>query len=126
MKILIVDDDPDVVEVVTLIFELQWEDASVVTAPDGIQGVDMAKDEAPEMVILDIGLPDIDGIDVCRRIREFSRVPIVMLTVRDTDESRANANQAGADKYLTKPFKASDLLGAVNEVLENRQTQTEE
>ncbi|MBI2855860.1 MAG: response regulator transcription factor [Chloroflexi bacterium] len=121
MKILVIDDDPDVVEVVSLTFEMRWPDAVTVSANDGSSGVDMVEIENPDIIILDIGLPDMDGFEVCREIRRFSDVPIVMLTVRDKEADVVKGLQLGADDYVTKPFKHIELLARVQAVLRRAQ-----
>jgi len=82
MKVLIVDDEPDVIEVVNLCFNLRWPDADVVSATTGEGGLRLVEDEKPDLILLDIMLPDTDGFQLCQEIRRFSDVPIVMLTAR--------------------------------------------
>ena len=76
------------------------------------------RDESPDVVILDIGLPGMDGFDVCREIRRFSRVPVIFLTVRSTPEALELAREVGGDDYMTKPFDSPDLLKRVSALLE--------
>ncbi|MBI4297669.1 MAG: response regulator transcription factor [Chloroflexi bacterium] len=121
MKILVIDDDPDVVEVVSLTFEMRWPEAVTVSANDGTSGIDMVEIESPDIIILDIGLPDMDGFEVCREIRRFSDAPIVMLTVRDKEADIVKGLQLGADDYVTKPFKHIELLARVQAVLRRAQ-----
>jgi two-component system KDP operon response regulator KdpE len=121
MKILVIDDDPDVVEVVSLTFEMRWPEAVTVSANDGTSGIDMVEIESPDIIILDIGLPDMDGFEVCREIRRFSDAPIVMLTVRDKEADIVKGLQMGADDYVTKPFKHIELLARVQAVLRRAQ-----
>jgi len=82
MKVLIVDDEPDVIEVVNLCFNLRWPEADVVSATTGEGGLRLVEDEKPDLILLDIMLPDTDGFQLCQEIRRFSDVPIVMLTAR--------------------------------------------
>ena len=121
MKILVIDDDPDVVEVVSLTFEMRWPEAVTVSANDGTSGIDMVEIESPDIIILDIGLPDMDGYEVCKEIRRFSDAPIVMLTVRDKEADIVKGLQMGADDYVTKPFKHIELLARVQAVLRRAQ-----
>ena len=100
MKVLLIDDDPDVLEVVSLTFEMRWPDSTMVSAPDGDTGIQMADSENPELVILDIGLPDMDGYAVCQEIRRFSDVPIIILTVRDGESDIVRGLQLGADDFV--------------------------
>ena len=117
VKILVIDDDPDVVDVVSLSFELRWPDAAIVSSASGATGVEMVEIESPDVVILDIGLPDMDGFDVCKEIRRFSDVPVIMLTVRDKETEIVKGLQVGADDYITKPFKSVELLARVQAVM---------
>ncbi|MFN3973868.1 MAG: response regulator transcription factor, partial [Dehalococcoidia bacterium] len=121
MKVLVIDDAPEVVEVVSLCFELRWPDTTVLSAPDGPTGLRLLREEAPDLVILDVGLPVMDGFQVLRQIRSFSQVPIIMLTVRDADTDIARALEGGADDYITKPFSHIELLARVQAVLRRAQ-----
>ena len=109
-KILAIDDDSDVLDVISVLFELKRPNDIILTAPDGNSGIQMAKAENPDAVILDIGLPDVDGLEVFREIRRFSRVPVIFLTVRDDPKAVQLGQEVGADDYMTKPFSAEKLL----------------
>lgn len=117
MNFLVIEDDMDVFEVVQFCLNTRWGDATVTHAPLGELGIQMVRDKEPDMVILDIGLPDIDGFQVCTRIRDFSDVPIVMLTVRDTPDDIVWGLERGADDYITKPFRPVELVSRVNAIL---------
>ncbi|MDA0988440.1 MAG: response regulator transcription factor [Chloroflexi bacterium] len=117
MRILLIEDDPEMVEIVSLCFEIRWPDAKVLHAQLGEYGVAMARSENPDIVILDLGLPDMDGFDVCAQIRSSSEVPIVMLTVRDTLEEIMKGLELGADDYMTKPFKPVEFLARISTLL---------
>lgn len=117
MKVVIIEDDPEIVEAVSLCFDLRWPDVDVVSANEGINGLDVIEKESPDIVILDIGLPDIDGFEVCRRIRLFSDVPVIMLTVKDQEFDKVKGLELGADDYITKPFSHVELLARVKAVL---------
>lgn len=117
MKILVIDDAPEIIESVRLGFTLQWRDVEIVSALDGQTGLDAAESEVPDIVLLDIGLPDVDGFQVLQSIREFSDVPIVMLTARDDAMDKVKGLELGADDYVTKPFNHLELLARVNAVL---------
>src|SRR3990172_3590392 len=121
MKILIIEDDPDVVEVVQLCLELRWRHSQALVPTTGAQGIELVETEAPDLVILDLGLPDIDGLEVCRQIRAFSDVPVVMLTVRDSEVDIVKGLETGADDYITKPFRHIELLARVQAVLRRAQ-----
>ncbi len=123
MKIVVVDDSPEIIEVVSLCFQLRWSGATVVSASSGAQGLELIEAENPDLVILDVGLPDIDGFQVLREIRLFSQVPVVMLTVRDEDTDVVRGLELGADDYITKPFSHIELLARVQAVLRRAQGQ---
>jgi len=117
MRILVVDDEPDVVESVGLGFTLQWREVDILGAADGESALDAVEQEHPDIVLLDIGLPDIDGFEVLRRIRAFSDVPVVMLTARDDALDKVKGLELGADDYVTKPFNHLELIARVKAVL---------
>ena len=117
MRVLIVDDEPDVIESVRLGFTLQWREVDVLGAPTGEAGLDAIEREHPDIVLLDVGLPDIDGFEVLRQLRAFSDVPVVMLTARDDSMDKVKGLELGADDYVTKPFNHLELLARVKSVL---------
>ena len=117
MRILVVDDEPDVVESVRLGFTLQWREVDVLGAGDGEAALDAVEQEHPDIVLLDVGLPDIDGFEVLRQIREFSDVPVLMLTARDDAMDKVKGLELGADDYVTKPFNHLELMARVKAVL---------
>jgi two-component system, OmpR family, KDP operon response regulator KdpE len=117
MKILVVDDEPDLVESVRLGFELQWREVDVLEAGTGEAALDAVEEERPDIVLLDIGLPDVDGYEVLRRIRAFSDIPVVMLTARDDAMDKVKGLELGADDYVTKPFNHLELMARVKAVL---------
>ena len=117
MRILVVDDAPDVVESVRLGFTLQWREVEVLGAGDGEQALDLVEKETPDIVLLDIGLPGRDGFDILRELRTFSDVPVVMLTARDDAMDKVKGLELGADDYVTKPFNHLELMARVKAVL---------
>ena len=117
MRILVVDDEPDVVESVRLGFTLQWRDVDVLGAGEGEAALDIVEREHPDMVLLDVGLPGINGFEVLRQIRAFSDVPVVMLTARDDAMDKVKGLELGADDYVTKPFNHLELMARVKAVL---------
>ncbi|MCH7907423.1 MAG: response regulator transcription factor [Chloroflexi bacterium] len=117
MKALIIDDDPDIQEVVALCLEVRWPDIEVETASDGRSGLDAVKRSEPDIVILDLGLPDLDGLTVCEEIREDSNVPVLILSVRDREVDVVRGLNAGADDYVTKPFSQMQFLARVGALL---------
>ena len=117
MKVVVIDDSPEIIEVVSLCFQLRWSGATVVSANEGAKGVELVEAESPDVIILDIGLPDMDGFQVLREIRRFSQVPVIMLTVRGGDTDVARGLELGADDYITKPFSHIELIARVQSVL---------
>jgi two-component system response regulator MprA len=110
-RILIVDDEPDIADFLRR--GLAMKGYTVDVASDGQSGLDLARDLNPDLVILDLMLPDIDGVEVCRRIRAAVPVPIIMVTARDAVPDRVAGLDAGADDYVTKPFAFDELLARV-------------
>ena len=121
MKVLVIDDSAEITEVVSLCFRMRWGGANVVSAADGKTGLALIETENPDIVILDVGLPDINGFEVLREIRRFSQVPVIMLTVRGEDTDVAKGLELGADDYVTKPFSHIELIARVQAVLRRAQ-----
>ena len=121
MKILIVDDEPDIVEVLEIAFALKWPDATIVAAGAGAKAIAAARAEAPDLILLDIGLPDLDGFQVCQAIRRFSDAPIIMLTARGEPLDKIKGLELGADDYITKPFEHRELIARVQATLRRAQ-----
>lgn len=117
MKLLLVDDDAEIRASVRLGFELQWRDVDIVEAATGRDALDAVERERPDLVLLDIGLPDTDGYTVLREIRAFSSVPVIMLTARDEPIDKVRGLEAGADDYIGKPFDHLELMARVRAVL---------
>jgi DNA-binding response OmpR family regulator len=110
LRLLIAEDSRDVAEVVAFGARMTWPGCQVAIAPDGAAALERFAETPPDLVVLDIAMPPPDGFTVCRRIRETSPVPILMLTVRDTTLDKVRALDLGADDYLTKPFDHLELL----------------
>lgn len=117
MKVLLIEDSPEIVKGVSLTFKLRWADAQVLTAENGGDGIKLAQTESPDFVILDINLPDITGFDVLERIRKFSNVPVIILTVREDEVDELRGLELGADDYIIKPFRPANLLSRMQAVL---------
>lgn len=115
MKILLADDDPRLRDLVSL--ALQRAGFSVITASDGSRALMHAAREAPDLVVLDVGMPEMDGFEVCRRLRATSQVPILFLTARDDEIDRIVGLELGADDYVTKPFSPRELVARVRAIL---------
>lgn len=123
MKVLIIDDEPDVIEVVNLCFNLRWPEAEVASACNGEEGLKLIEQDPPDLVLLDIVLPGVDGFKVCQEIRRISDVPVVMLSARDSEVDKVRGLEMGADDYITKPFSHLELLARVRAVLRRYQNQ---
>jgi two-component system response regulator MprA len=117
-KILIVDDDPTIRS--SLRRTLAFDGYVVREAADGREALSSVLDELPDLVILDLMLPGMDGVEVCRRLREMNDVPVVMLTARDTTDDQVTGLDSGADDYLVKPFVKEELLARIRAVLRRR------
>ena len=115
VTVLVVDDEPRYVRWIAV--NLQGSGYQVLTASDGQAALETTALKRPDLVLLDIGLPVLDGLEVCRRIREFSIVPIIMLTARAADADKVIGLDAGADDYLAKPFGPEELLARVRAAL---------
>ena len=121
MKVVVIDDSPEIIEVVTLCFQLRWSGATIVSASNGAKGLELIEVESPDVVILDVGLPDMDGFQVLRELRRFSPAPVIMLTVRGEDTDVARGLELGADDYIVKPFSHIELIARVQAVLRRAQ-----
>ena len=114
-KFLIIEDDRKIADLVKLYLEKEGFEA--VTAYDGQEGVDLYRKVKPDFVILDLGLPEIDGIDVARELRSRSQIPILMLTARSEEFDKVLGLELGADDYMTKPFSPRELIARVKAIL---------
>ncbi len=123
MKVMIIEDNEEVVEAVTLCLQIRWPDADISYAYGGLTGVQMVEAQDFDIVLLDINLPGIDGFEVLRRIRTFSKVPVIILTVRGWEEDQVEGLELGADDYIVKPFRPRELVSRVNSVLRRANTQ---
>jgi len=122
MRILIVDNEPDVIKVISMSFRMQQPAWEIISAEDGPEALKLLEQERPDVVLLDIGLPDMSGLEVLKSIRVFSDVPVIMLTVRDDELSKVQGLELGADDYVTKPFSHLELLARVRAVLRRAQS----
>jgi len=125
VKLLIIEDDDDIVEAISLALQIRWPEAQVISTRSGKRGVDLVESEQPDVVILDLGLPDINGFDVLRRIRMFSEVPLIIVTVRADEADIIKGLEWGADDYIVKPFRQLELLARIKAQI-RRQGQPEE
>lgn len=120
MRILIVEDEETMVTSLRAL--LQREGYEVVAARDGPDGVDAARTLRPDLVLLDLALPGLDGVEVCRRVRVFSTAPIIMLTARAGEGDKVTGLEVGADDYVTKPFSPRELMARIRAQLRRAQT----
>jgi two-component system, OmpR family, KDP operon response regulator KdpE len=123
-RVLVVDDDPSLLRALRL--ALRAGGHEVFTAASGEQGIQQTAAISPDVVILDLGLPDADGMEVCRRIREWSDVPIVVLSAIGSDDRKVSALDGGADDYVTKPFSMPELEARIRTALRHRAASADE
>ncbi len=117
--IVAADDDPQLLRLVTR--NLEFEEYEVLPASDGVLALEQVEAHSPDLVLLDVMMPRMDGFTVCQRIREFSTVPIIIVTARGQDQDKVRGLDLGADDYLTKPFSVDELLARVRAVLRRAQ-----
>jgi two-component system KDP operon response regulator KdpE len=117
-KVLIVDDEPQIRKILTI--SLVSEDYEIIEACNGNEAVRLAAIRNPSIIILDLGLPDIDGLDVIKEIREFSKSPIIVLSVRSDERDKIEALDLGANDYVTKPFNIRELMARMRSALRDR------
>jgi len=117
-RVLVVEDDAEIADVLRR--SLRQEGHEVRTAADGVEALDATEEFIPDLVVLDLGLPRLDGVEVCRRIRSESDVPILILTARSGTEDRVEGLDSGADDYLVKPFERSELLARIRALMRRR------
>ncbi len=126
MKVLIIEDDLDVIETVSLSFRVGWPDTKLISTRLGQEGIDLVFSEKPDIVILDLGLPDISGFDVLQSVRKTSTLPIIVLTVRDEEADVVKALGWGADEYIAKPFRQMELLARIKAVIRRKTAPSED
>ena len=117
MKILVVDDDPHILDALTVGFQLQWQDATVLAARNGDQGLELFYEHTPDVVVLDVSMPGKSGFEVLQEIRRISDVPVLMLTARGEEMDQVRGLELGADDYVVKPFGHLALLARIKAVL---------
>jgi two-component system KDP operon response regulator KdpE len=123
-KVLVIDDDPSLLRALRLGLKAGGHD--VVTAADGEHGMAQTAVHAPDIVVLDLGLPDLDGLAVCKRIRQWSEVPIIILSASGSEERKVAAFNGGADDYVTKPFGMAELEARIRTAIRHRTAAPEE
>jgi len=119
LKVLVADDDPNVCEIIRLYFAKQQME--LLVAHDGKQALALTETESPDVIILDVMMPEIDGFEVCREVRKKSDTPIIMLTAKDEEFDRVLGLELGADDYVTKPFSPRELVARIKAIFRRMQ-----
>jgi DNA-binding response OmpR family regulator len=117
MRILLVDDERDLLEITSTIFRLHWGQSDLLCASDGEEALRRFFDDAPDLLILDVAMPRLSGLEVLRRVRQVSSIPVILLTVKGGELDKVRGLELGADDYITKPFSHLELLARVRAVL---------
>ncbi|HZR99323.1 MAG TPA: response regulator transcription factor, partial [Chloroflexota bacterium] len=117
MKILIIDDDGHILDALAVGIQLQWQDATVLTATSGEEGIQRFYEQDPDIVVLDVNMPRKNGFEVLQDVRRVSDVPVIMLTARADETDQVRGLEMGADDYVTKPFSHLALLARIKAVL---------
>jgi two-component system KDP operon response regulator KdpE len=120
MKFLLVEDDAEIVEFISIALDLGWPNNEIISLDQGKSAASIVESKSPNMVLLDLGLPDINGFDVLKEIRSFSTIPVIIITVSDSEESIVKGLNLGADEYIVKPFGQLELLARIKAVIRNR------
>ena len=126
MKVLIIEDDQEIIEVLYLAFQIRWPEVKIVSTNLGEKGVELVESESPDVVILDLGLPDANGFEVLKQIRLFSSVPVLILTVRSEETDVVRGLEWGADDYMVKPFRQLELLSRIRALTRRHDSSAEE
>lgn len=116
MKILIIEDDKDIVKTITILCHVRWPEAQITHSAKGLNAAKEVEEFSPDVILLDLGLPDIDGIEVIKQIRAFSNIPIIIITVRSDENDIFTALEAGADDYVVKPFGRLEIIARIQAV----------
>jgi two-component system KDP operon response regulator KdpE len=122
MKVLIIEDDRNAADFVNFALAAGWQGIQLLLAYNGAKGIELTRKESPDIVLLDIGLPDINGFDVLRQIRTFSKVPIMVLTVMGDESDMVKALELGADEYIVKPFGQMEIVARIKAIIRRMQT----
>jgi len=117
MKILIIEDDKETINIVKAILELKMPTAEVISNSSGMAGIELVRQNSPDIVLLDLGLPDTDGFQVIQSIRKFSNVPLCVITARDGRSEEEKSLKLGANDFITKPFSPNDLITRLRKFL---------
>jgi DNA-binding response OmpR family regulator len=126
MKILIIEDDAGIVETMSMIIKIRWPDCNILSTPQGKPGIELIEVEDPDLIFLDLGLPDISGFDVLKQARIFTNTPIIVVTVHSEQADIVRALEMGADDYLVKPFEHLELLARTQAVIRRSHSEVED
>ena len=126
MNIVVIEDDRNAAEFVNFALLAGWPGIQLYFAYKGVQGVELVKEKSPDIVLLDLGLPDIDGFEVLKQIRNFTKVPVMILTVMDEEHKLVKAFELGADEYIVKPFGQMEIVSRIKAVFRRIQTSKKE
>ena len=121
MKVLLIEDNLGIKDMVAIVLELKWSDANLIYSHLGKNGVELARTELPDIIILDLGLPDITGFEVLSHVRKFSDVPVIILTAREEEKNKLKGLELGADDYIVKPFSSNELIARMKALLRRSQ-----
>ena len=122
MKILIVEDDSAIVELVSLCLRVSWPDSRIMFTGLAQEGIELAERENPDLIILDLGLPDKSGLELLKDVRGHSNVPVIILTVRDEESDVVRGLELGADDYITKPFRQMEFVSRAKALLRRQRS----
>jgi DNA-binding response OmpR family regulator len=117
VKIVVIEDEPEIIEFISIAFDIGWPTIELFSTHHGAAGLELVEKKSPNLVVLDLGLPDIDGLDVLKRIRTFSTVPVIIISVRGEESTIVKGLDWGADEYIVKPFGQLELLAKVKALL---------
>ena len=123
MRVLLIEDDGSIVETIALALQMRWPEATLTSTHLGGKGVELVRKESPDIVVLDLGLPDISGFEVLKQVRTFSSVPILILTVRSEEADIVKGLEWGADDYMVKPFRQLELLARLRSLTRRQDAQ---
>ncbi len=126
LTVVLIEDDAEIIEAVTLTFKIRWPQATFLSTDSGQEGITLVEKNNPDLVILDLGLPDTSGYNVLKEIRRFSHVPVIILTARGEETDIVRGLELGADEYIVKPFRQMELLARVKAVLRRQEAVSEE
>ena len=125
-KVLIVEDNPEVIDAVSLALQIRWPSVKIISSARGTPAPELIEKESPDLMILDLYLPDISGYNVLKQVRLFSNIPVIILTVRSEEVDVIKGLEIGADEYIIKPFRQLELIARVKALLRRRTQITEE